>query len=756
MLRKILNKAPYRIFLTLFIIVVIAFSSGYLILRNATSAIYNQTRQNARLTAKSMVKSFDESFKEVNNTIYTVNLLHYQIYDESGYKGLNMSNIVQLYNDARQMITQDYIYDFVIHFKESQLAITSEGTTDFTEYFNKELGNITYTSDFWKKFADTKHSMRIIPAADYIETTLDNKIYSRNLIGVVGNNKTNNTKMNVLVFIDVKKLLDRVNQQNMAEGSSLIVLDQDRNIILNTDNNFDSNILDNIYFGKTFEKSIQDKENEYYSIKSRYNDFIYITKIPFVSKSMRPEIKNSLIIIAIAFLLTLGVCILLGYYLYSPLKKIFLLLKNDTDGSYKPDFDEAVLELKQLQKENQYFRNRMELLMEDVRRSVFFKMVNNSSGNGTYGRKLTEQIELHFSDVLNCSSYFMLAVQIEKAYIKKDKNNSLAVSLTANFENTIRQQLGKLFDFPFVFSISSSVYAALIGMKESYDRKQVLQKLGKLTEALKEEGAAGYIITIAASRCYTDIKDCPAAYSEVRLCLAYRLIKTEDAVLDYEELDPGSGMYLPGDQLEKLLNYIASGNASESKVIIENIISGNLANGASYARFTNVISSIFYNIINTLELENYDEDEILKLEIEFHKKMNGSWNYRELQLFLDELVDKASNEMGNRKQSKLNREFILEFINLHYAEDLHLEKMAGMTETSPKYFSNFFKKAIGVNFIEYLNKIRIQHAKELLKNSDILISDIGVKVGYANSSTFTSTFKKYCGISPVEYRKDFR
>ena len=54
MLKKLLNRAPYRIFLALFIIVVVAFSSGYLVLRNATNAIYSQTKLNARLTAKSM------------------------------------------------------------------------------------------------------------------------------------------------------------------------------------------------------------------------------------------------------------------------------------------------------------------------------------------------------------------------------------------------------------------------------------------------------------------------------------------------------------------------------------------------------------------------------------------------------------------------------------------------------------------------------------------------------------------------------
>lgn len=95
----------------------------------------------------------------------------------------------------------------------------------------------------------------------------------------------------------------------------------------------------------------------------------------------------------------------------------------------------------------------------------------------------------------------------------------------------------------------------------------------------------------------------------------------------------------------------------------------------------------------------------------------------------------------------------MQYINIHYAENLYLDKIAIVFNTTPKYFSNYFKKAFGINFVEYLNRIRISHAKELLENSGITVNEIGERVGYLNPSTFTSTFKKYCGITPSEFRK---
>ncbi|MDG0794182.1 AraC family transcriptional regulator [Cohnella ginsengisoli] len=74
-------------------------------------------------------------------------------------------------------------------------------------------------------------------------------------------------------------------------------------------------------------------------------------------------------------------------------------------------------------------------------------------------------------------------------------------------------------------------------------------------------------------------------------------------------------------------------------------------------------------------------------------------------------------------------------------------------ETTPKYFSNYFKKTFGVNYVEYLNKVRLSHARDLLRSTSLSIAEIGEKTGYLNASTFTTTFKKYMGVSPSDYRK---
>lgn len=750
MLKKILNKAPYRIFLALFIIVLISFVSCYIILSISTGAINNQMRQNAKLTAKSMVKSFDESFKEVNNTIYSVNLLNYQVYEEDGHKGLNMSNIVQLLDDAGQIISQDYVYDFVIHFNKSSLAVTSQGTIDFDEFFNNKLKNIMYPPEFWKKFSNTKHYMKIVPSAEYYETTIDNKTYHKKLIGVVGNNKMNNTKLSILVFIDVNSLLDRVNQQNMVEGSSLIVLDQDGNIILSTDPNSNSDIIEDIHFGKTFEKSVNDGKYEYYCIKSKYNDFVYISKIPYVAEKMLPEMNTNLIIIIVSFLFTAGMCVLLSFYLYAPLRRMFSLLKSGSNDKLPESFDDACNELKLLHNENKLCKDQMQLVEDDVRRSIFFKMIDDV----TSYKKLKDQIDSYFKAIFCCRSYAMVGLKFVSQNRSDAKDNKRTDLFTGDLANNIQKQLESLFDFPVVFYMENSMFIALVGLRENDDRKMAIQKISDMMKEMEQIAGHGYVITGALSRFYTEAEDCKKAFKDIKACMAYRKLNSGSSIIDFEKLNSASGMYFPADEIDKLLNFIAKGDSKESKGIVNHIITENIENDISYIKFTNIINSIFNSIMNELEFENIKKDEIGKLEMDFFEKVGSIDDYRDVQRFLGTLIDRVTANVRDKRQSKLNREFILEYINLHYAEDVYLESMAQMTETSPKYFSNFFKKAIGTNFIEYLNKVRIQHAKELLKNTDILVSDIGEKVGFSNSSTFTITFKKYCGISPVEYRKE--
>lgn len=76
-----------------------------------------------------------------------------------------------------------------------------------------------------------------------------------------------------------------------------------------------------------------------------------------------------------------------------------------------------------------------------------------------------------------------------------------------------------------------------------------------------------------------------------------------------------------------------------------------------------------------------------------------------------------------------------------------------MVCVSPQYFSRLFKEETSQNFIEYLTKVRINSAKELMKRSDLSIKEICFKTGYADPNYFSHIFKKTEKLTPSEYIK---
>jgi AraC-like DNA-binding protein/ligand-binding sensor protein len=92
------------------------------------------------------------------------------------------------------------------------------------------------------------------------------------------------------------------------------------------------------------------------------------------------------------------------------------------------------------------------------------------------------------------------------------------------------------------------------------------------------------------------------------------------------------------------------------------------------------------------------------------------------------------------------------FINENYTEDLSLEQVAKAANMSSFYFCKMFKKYTGVNFTEYLSRVRIEKARNLLLNPNLRISEIAYEVGFQSLTHFNRVFKKVLGQSPTEFR----
>lgn len=94
-----------------------------------------------------------------------------------------------------------------------------------------------------------------------------------------------------------------------------------------------------------------------------------------------------------------------------------------------------------------------------------------------------------------------------------------------------------------------------------------------------------------------------------------------------------------------------------------------------------------------------------------------------------------------------------EFIAANYAEDLSLEAVAKAVHMSTFYFCKQFKKATGVNFTNYLSRVRIEKAKDLLLNPHARVSEVAFDCGFQSLTHFNRVFRTLVGESPTTYRE---
>ncbi|MCR5684171.1 MAG: response regulator [Lachnospiraceae bacterium] len=93
------------------------------------------------------------------------------------------------------------------------------------------------------------------------------------------------------------------------------------------------------------------------------------------------------------------------------------------------------------------------------------------------------------------------------------------------------------------------------------------------------------------------------------------------------------------------------------------------------------------------------------------------------------------------------------YIDANYTRNITLEDLSMAVNVSSYYLSRIFKENTGENFIDYLTRLRIDRAKELLGTTSYSMKEIGVMSGYSDPNYFSKTFKKNVGVTPTEYRE---
>ncbi len=131
-----------------------------------------------------------------------------------------------------------------------------------------------------------------------------------------------------------------------------------------------------------------------------------------------------------------------------------------------------------------------------------------------------------------------------------------------------------------------------------------------------------------------------------------------------------------------------------------------------------------------------------------------------IRAYLIELIIKILRYMDTGKPKLTlpkNEELVnkaIEYLKHNYNTDVRLEDVAIRSFISKNYFCKLFKDVTGTNFSDYVQKLRIDEACSLLRNTDMKVAGIALQIGFNDMKSFYEVFKKITGKTPGDYRKN--
>lgn len=246
-------------------------------------------------------------------------------------------------------------------------------------------------------------------------------------------------------------------------------------------------------------------------------------------------------------------------------------------------------------------------------------------------------------------------------------------------------------------------------------------------------------------------------YASALSALDYTVIIGNNKIIYLEDIEPIDSSELKLDEVDEraLVMAMKLGQPDEIKETLDMLIDridGMQLYLKDYQLYILDILSIILKFAKSMEL---GLDIIWDKKDNFLLEINRLKTKEKINNWLFEICIKIS-EAVTRKRDHNKNDLIdkaKDYILRHYSdEELNAETLCNILHISTNYFSALFKKETGLTFTSYLTNIRIEKAKELLRNTDLKAFDIGNQVGYSHGHYFSYVFKKTTGMSPTEYR----
>lgn len=266
-------------------------------------------------------------------------------------------------------------------------------------------------------------------------------------------------------------------------------------------------------------------------------------------------------------------------------------------------------------------------------------------------------------------------------------------------------------------------------------------------------------VTAAVGQICANTDALHTSYEEAVNAMEYRSILGSGQVLYINDIEPCSeeNILVTEHEFQNLVHAVKLGNRDETNAAIAQIMDSIRKEPISPGQYQLLFMELLSELMKIGRAYKLHPNQIFG-------EHAGSWQelYRmvtvdELEGWLQEVCTNLRHVLRHERRDSATRltEQAKAYIEEHYKEsDLSADSLCRCLNVSAAYFSTIFKREVGMSFVAYLTKIRLEHALELLRTTEDKTYIIASRVGYMEPNYFSYVFKKQYGISPSKYRAE--
>lgn len=263
---------------------------------------------------------------------------------------------------------------------------------------------------------------------------------------------------------------------------------------------------------------------------------------------------------------------------------------------------------------------------------------------------------------------------------------------------------------------------------------------------------AGYLVSLYIGDFHMGVRELKKSYDEALMSKKHQFYKPLPNVIEYSSIKSVQFEHMIQTfDHSKILNVIRLGNNQEIKSNVNELFREFEAKTVEPTNVLmwveNIKAEILKELVEKYPLVNQDYMNIIN-------KMAGLENLTSVEI--RNLLIQVFQEVSGLLTANDNLKEVIDKIEIyilnHYSEDVKISKVAYQFHFNPIYLGQLFQKKVGIRFNDYLNKVRIDNSKVLLRRTDMRLNEIATKIGYNNPNYFVLKFKEYMGISPLDYR----